>query len=46
MTTALECMKSYKPYTLAGFEPGIFCSVGGRNDHYTKQPGRMVGTFT
>jgi hypothetical protein len=26
--------KFQKPYTLAGFEPGIFCSVGGRDDHY------------
>jgi hypothetical protein len=22
-----------KTYTLAGFEPGIFCSLGGRDDH-------------
>jgi hypothetical protein len=29
MTTALQCMNSQKPYTLVGFEPGIFCSVGG-----------------
>jgi hypothetical protein len=28
-----------KPYTLAGFEPGIFCSVGGRDDHYATPPG-------
>jgi hypothetical protein len=27
------------PYTLAGFEPGIFCSVGGRDDHYGTPPG-------
>jgi hypothetical protein len=26
-------------YTLAEFEPGIFCSVGGRDDHYATQPG-------
>jgi hypothetical protein len=26
-------------YTLAGFEPGIFCSVGGRDDHYASPPG-------
>jgi hypothetical protein len=24
---------TWKPYTLAGFEPGIFCSVGCRDDH-------------
>jgi hypothetical protein len=23
-----------KTYTLARFEPGLFCSVGGRDDHY------------
>jgi hypothetical protein len=23
-----------KTYTLAGFEPGIFCSACGRDDHY------------
>jgi hypothetical protein len=23
-----------KLYTVAGFEPGIFCSVGRRDDHY------------
>jgi hypothetical protein len=34
-TTALQCKKTYlKPYTLAGFEPGIFCYGGGRDDHY------------
>jgi hypothetical protein len=33
---------SLKPYTLAGFEPGIFCSVGGRDDHYTTAPGLSV----
>jgi hypothetical protein len=31
--------KTLKPYTLAGFEPGIFCSVGGRDDHYATPPG-------
>jgi hypothetical protein len=36
MTTALQCTISYKPYTLAGFEPGIFCSVGGRDDQNTR----------
>jgi hypothetical protein len=29
MTTALQFINSRKPYTLAGFEPGIFSSVGG-----------------
>jgi hypothetical protein len=29
-------------YTLAGFEPGIFCSVGGRDDHYATPPGLHV----
>jgi hypothetical protein len=34
MTTALQCIGKFlkKQYTLAGFEPGIFCSVGGRDD--------------
>jgi hypothetical protein len=40
MTTSLQCINSFKPYTLAGFETGIFCSVGGRDDHYTTPPGR------
>jgi hypothetical protein len=26
LTTALRCIKTKKPYTLAGFEPGLFCS--------------------
>jgi hypothetical protein len=38
MTTALQCVNSLKPYTLAGFKPGIFCSVGGRDDHYATPP--------
>jgi hypothetical protein len=25
---------------MAGFEPGIFCSVGGRDDHYATPPGQ------
>jgi hypothetical protein len=24
--------------TLAGFKPGIFCSVGGSDDHYATLP--------
>jgi hypothetical protein len=31
-----------KTYTLAGFEPGIFCSGGGRDDHYATPPGLNV----
>jgi hypothetical protein len=34
-----------KPYTLAGFELGIFCSVGGRDDHYALLPGRQGKTW-
>jgi hypothetical protein len=34
--------KFLKPYTLAGFEPGIFCCVGLRDDHYaTPPPGQL-----
>jgi hypothetical protein len=29
---------------LAGFELGIFCSVGGRDDHYTTPPGLSTNT--
>jgi hypothetical protein len=28
-----------KTYTLAGFEPGLFCSGGGRDDNYASPPG-------
>jgi hypothetical protein len=28
-----------------GFEPGILCSVGGRDDHYTTPPGLFATTF-
>jgi hypothetical protein len=34
-----------KPYTLAGFEPTISCSLGGDDDHYTATPGQE-GIFT
>jgi hypothetical protein len=35
LTTALQCIRLENlTYTLVGFEPGIFCSGGGRNDHY------------
>jgi hypothetical protein len=30
--------KILKPYTLARFEPAIFCSVDGDDDHYTRAP--------
>jgi hypothetical protein len=29
----------------AGFELGIFCSAGGRDDHFTTPPGRNVTVF-
>jgi hypothetical protein len=46
MTTALQCSNSPKPSdTLAGFEPGIFCSIGGRDDHYTTPPGQIKKDF-
>jgi hypothetical protein len=31
-------MKTYRPYTMASFEPGILCSGGGRDDHYATPP--------
>jgi hypothetical protein len=50
LTTALQCIKIQKPYTLARFKPGICCSVGGRNDHYVHTyichaPGHFVPIF-
>jgi hypothetical protein len=30
----LKALQSYKPYTLVGFEPPIYCSVGRDDDHY------------
>jgi hypothetical protein len=36
MTTALQRIDYLKPYTLAGFESGIFCYVGGRDDHFAR----------
>jgi hypothetical protein len=56
--TQWQCILSYsrgtamykypkKPYnTLAGFEPGIFCSVFGRDDQYAKPPGPWMHDFT
>jgi hypothetical protein len=37
--TALNCIKSKKPYTLARFEPTILLSVGADDDHLTRPPG-------
>jgi hypothetical protein len=34
-----------KPYTLAGFEPGIFCSVGERDDKYATPPWRRCQSY-
>jgi hypothetical protein len=31
----LQFFKSSNPYTLEGFEPTIFCSIGGNDDHTT-----------
>jgi hypothetical protein len=39
------CIKAWKPYNLAGFEPGIFCSVGERDDFYDMPAGRFYKTF-
>jgi hypothetical protein len=39
------CMYMYralKPYTLARFEPGFFCSVGRRDDNYATSPGQWI----
>jgi hypothetical protein len=36
LTTELQRIQSY---TLAVFKPGIFCYVGGRDDHYATPPG-------
>jgi hypothetical protein len=36
--------KFLKTYTLAGFEPGIYCSVGGRDDHYVCHAARAYAT--
>jgi hypothetical protein len=44
--TVLQCIKPYKPYTLAVFELTIFCSVGGDDDHYTTPPGPLSLLFS
>jgi hypothetical protein len=33
-------------YPLAGFEPMIFCSIGGDDDHYTAQTGQLAFLFS
>jgi hypothetical protein len=35
-------METKKPYTLAGFEPGNLCSVGGREVHSAIPPSRAT----
>jgi hypothetical protein len=35
-------IKALKPCTLEGFEPWIFCSGGGRDDHYATMPGHFL----
>jgi hypothetical protein len=35
-------LKTLHTYTLVGFEPGILCSVGGREDHHTLPPGQFL----
>jgi hypothetical protein len=45
MITALQCINSLKPYTLAAFKPGIFCSIGGRDDPYATPPGPQIRLF-
>jgi hypothetical protein len=37
----MQCIKTKKPYTLTGFEPGIFWSGGGRGDHYATPLGQV-----
>jgi hypothetical protein len=39
LTTALQSVpKTQKPYTLAGFEPGIFRSGGWSDNYYAMLP--------
>jgi hypothetical protein len=37
MTTVLQSITALKYYTLAGFEPSVFYSEGGRDGHYATQ---------
>jgi hypothetical protein len=46
MTSALQCINIWKPYTLEGLEPGILCSWGGRDDHYAMSPGWLIAIHT
>jgi hypothetical protein len=41
----LAILKALKPYTLAGFEPKILSSGGGRDDHYATPQGRISFKF-
>jgi hypothetical protein len=41
-TTALQRIKPNNPYTLAGFEPGIFYSGDGRDGHYATPTGFSI----
>jgi hypothetical protein len=36
------CKGFREKHTLAGFDPGIFCSVGGRDDHNATPPGHHL----
>jgi hypothetical protein len=31
---------------MVGLGPGIFCSVGGRDDHYAMPPGHAITYFS
>jgi hypothetical protein len=41
----LNCYFPWKPYTLAGFEPGSCCSWGGYDVHCATPPSRQGSTF-
>jgi hypothetical protein len=45
LATAHQCIETYKPYTLAGFERGIFCSGGGRDANCVTPPGAESANF-
>jgi hypothetical protein len=46
LTTALQCLNTQKPYTLAGFEPWILCFGGRRDDHFATPPGPLGAVLT
>jgi hypothetical protein len=47
MTTDCKSINYFKkPYILAGFEPGIFCSIGGRDHHYATPQGHPAFLFS